>query len=40
VDRDFGPKTEARVKAFQRRMVLDDDSIVGPRTWNKLGACY
>lgn len=39
VDRDFGPKTEARVKAFQDRMVLDDDGIVGPRTWNKLGAC-
>jgi peptidoglycan hydrolase-like protein with peptidoglycan-binding domain len=40
VDGDFGEKTEARVKAFQNRMVLDDDGIVGPRTWNKLGACY
>jgi peptidoglycan hydrolase-like protein with peptidoglycan-binding domain len=40
VDRDFGPKTEARVKAFQKRMMLDNDGIVGPRTWNKLGACH
>jgi peptidoglycan hydrolase-like protein with peptidoglycan-binding domain len=40
VDRDFGPKTEARVKAFQERMHLDNDGIVGPLTWDKLGACY
>jgi peptidoglycan hydrolase-like protein with peptidoglycan-binding domain len=39
VDGDFGEKTERRVKSFQNRMVLDDDGIVGPRTWHKLGAC-
>jgi peptidoglycan hydrolase-like protein with peptidoglycan-binding domain len=37
-DGDFGEKTEARVKAFQGRIVPDDDGIVGPRTWNKRGA--
>ena len=32
VDRDFGPKTEAHVKAFQEWMYLDNDGIVGPLT--------
>jgi peptidoglycan hydrolase-like protein with peptidoglycan-binding domain len=40
VDGDFGPKTEQRVRSFQNRLNLNDDGIVGPLTWNKLGACY
>jgi hypothetical protein len=32
----FGPGTEAAVKAFQLSHHLDDDGIVGPRTWAML----
>lgn len=32
----FGPKTEAAVKAWQKKNGLKDDGIVGPITWNQL----
>lgn len=32
----FGAKTEAAVKAFQRKYGLAADGIVGPKTWAKL----
>ena len=32
----FGPATETAVLAFQRRVKLVDDGIVGPQTWTKL----
>jgi peptidoglycan hydrolase-like protein with peptidoglycan-binding domain len=32
VDSVFGPKTEVRVKEFQRRNKLTPDGIVGPKT--------
>lgn len=37
VDGDFGPKTEAAVKQFQKEKGLDVDGIVGPKTWKALG---
>jgi len=37
-DSDFGPATEAKVKRVQRHFKIDDDGIVGPKTWGKLGA--
>jgi hypothetical protein len=36
VDGIFGPVTEKWVRAFQRRKDLDDDGIVGRRTWKAL----
>ncbi len=37
VDGDFGPKTEAAVKQFQKEHNLTQDGIVGPKTWEALG---
>jgi putative chitinase len=37
IDGDFGPGTEAMVKAFQRAKGLVDDGVVGPTTWAALG---
>jgi hypothetical protein len=34
----FGPQTEAAVRAFQRQHGLVPDGIVGPKTWDLLGA--
>ena len=36
IDGDFGSKTDAAVRAFQRKHNLDVDGIVGQDTWTKL----
>lgn len=36
VDGLFGPKTEQAVKEFQKNRKLDQDGIVGEKTWNSL----
>lgn len=36
-DGDFGLKTEAAVKEFQKKKNLVADGIVGPKTWEALG---
>jgi len=35
-DGKFGDNTEREVKDFQRNNGLEDDGIVGPKTWSKL----
>lgn len=35
-DGDFGPKTDALVKEWQKRNKLTVDGIVGPKTWGKM----
>jgi hypothetical protein len=36
VDGDFGKKTDAAVKLYQKHKGLEADGIVGEKTWNKL----
>jgi peptidoglycan hydrolase-like protein with peptidoglycan-binding domain len=37
VDGVYGPSTAGKVAAWQRSRHLDDDGIVGPRTWDAMG---
>jgi peptidoglycan hydrolase-like protein with peptidoglycan-binding domain len=36
IDGEFGPQTQAAVKAFQEAAGIDVDGIVGPQTWAAL----
>ncbi|HEX5684214.1 MAG TPA: peptidoglycan-binding domain-containing protein [Ideonella sp.] len=36
----FGPKTEAAVRAFQRKLGMVGDGIVGPKTWAAPGRSW
>ena len=38
IDGDFGSKTEAAVRAFQKDMDLEKDGICGPMTWAALNS--
>jgi peptidoglycan hydrolase-like protein with peptidoglycan-binding domain len=40
LDGNFGPKTDAAVKAFQKANGLTQDGIVGPKTCVALGGQY
>ncbi|MFE0256164.1 peptidoglycan-binding protein [Streptomyces sp. NPDC059010] len=36
IDGNFGPKTDARVREYQRRVEITVDGIAGPQTWGML----
>jgi peptidoglycan hydrolase-like protein with peptidoglycan-binding domain len=38
VDADFGPRTKLAVQRVQRQQNIDDDGVVGPRTWMEFVA--
>ena len=40
IDGMFGPETEEEVKRFQNNHNLDNDGIIGPKTWDKLEEVY
>ena len=40
VDRDFGPATETKVKAYQSNAGLSSDGIVGPNTWGNMQSAW